>query len=61
MQLYPEISGPIKESWQAAKWASEVDFDELSPMWAHWQSTPHQHYYIKELAQLNDNAFVVPL
>ncbi|KAJ3982098.1 hypothetical protein F5890DRAFT_1416419 [Lentinula detonsa] len=61
MQLYPEVSGPIKESWQAAKWVTEVSLDELCPMWADWKYQPHRHYYIKEIAQLINNTFVVPL
>ncbi|KAJ3853110.1 hypothetical protein EV368DRAFT_39622 [Lentinula lateritia] len=61
MQLYPEVSGPIRESWQAAKWTTEVDLDELSPMWADWKYTPHRQYYVKELAQLEDSTYVVPL
>ncbi|KAJ3978627.1 hypothetical protein F5890DRAFT_1422451 [Lentinula detonsa] len=61
LHLYPELSGPIKESWQAEKWTKEVDLDKLSPMWADWKQSPHRHYYIKELAQLQDNTYVVPL
>ncbi|KAJ7115666.1 hypothetical protein C8R44DRAFT_880092 [Mycena epipterygia] len=62
IHLYPDVSGPISESWQAGKWTGEVDLDELSPMWADWKSsTSHRHYYIKELAQLTDGSFVIPL
>jgi hypothetical protein len=38
-----------------------VDIDDLSPMWADWENRPHVHYYIKELAQLDDGRYVVPM
>ncbi|KAF5374429.1 hypothetical protein D9615_009052 [Tricholomella constricta] len=62
-RVYPEVEGPVKEFWQAEKWTREVDLDELSPMWANWKdpSTTHRHYYVKELAQLKDGSFVIPL
>lgn len=30
-------------------------------MWADWQNADHRHFYIKELAQLIDNSFVIPM
>lgn len=61
IHVYPEVSGPVSESWQAGKWLQDVDPDELSPMWADWKDKPHLHYYIKELAQLNNGKFVIPM
>ncbi|KAJ7488709.1 hypothetical protein B0H11DRAFT_2405755 [Mycena galericulata] len=62
IHLYPDVSGPVSEFWHAGKWTDEVGIEELSPMWADWQTaTSHRHYYIKELAQLADEKFVIPL
>ncbi|KAJ7836514.1 hypothetical protein B0H13DRAFT_1913006 [Mycena leptocephala] len=63
IHVYPEVMGPISEFWQSDKWTTEIDLDELSPMWANWEnrSKSHRHFYIKELAQLCDGTFVVPL
>ncbi|KAJ7778812.1 hypothetical protein DFH07DRAFT_865489 [Mycena maculata] len=63
IHVYPEVSGPISEFWKAGKWVSEIDFDDLSPMWADWKNKPnsHRHFYIKELAQLHDGTYVIPL
>ncbi|KAJ6550496.1 hypothetical protein DFH09DRAFT_1248846 [Mycena vulgaris] len=62
IHVYPEVSGPVAEFWQAEKWVSEIDLDDLSPMWADWQnkSNSHRHFYIKELAQLSDGTYVLP-
>ncbi|KAJ7812173.1 hypothetical protein B0H14DRAFT_2377727, partial [Mycena olivaceomarginata] len=49
IHLYPDVSDPVSEFWQAAEWTEEVV--TLSPMWADWKSSSsHRHYYIKELA-----------
>ncbi|KAJ7908106.1 hypothetical protein B0H13DRAFT_2233350 [Mycena leptocephala] len=63
IHVYPEVMGPISEFWQSDKWTTEIDLDELSSMWANWEdrSKSHRHFYIKELAQLCDGTFVVPL
>ncbi|KAJ7444523.1 hypothetical protein B0H11DRAFT_1746826 [Mycena galericulata] len=63
IHVYPEVSGPVSEFWKAGKWTSEIDIDDLCPMWADWQnkSNSHRHFFIKELAQLHDGTFVVPL
>ncbi|KAJ7104568.1 hypothetical protein C8R43DRAFT_1092216 [Mycena crocata] len=63
IHVYPEVSGPVSEFWQAGKWVSEIDVDELSPMWADWKNkaNSHRHFYIKELAQMHDGTYVVPL
>lgn len=60
IHFYPEISSTIAESWQAAKYVDEVALDELSPMWADWDSSPYRHFYIKELAQCQNGHFVIP-
>ncbi|KAG5649806.1 hypothetical protein H0H81_001936 [Sphagnurus paluster] len=56
IHVYPELKGPVSELWQASKWLDELDEDENSPMWADWESVSkrHRHYYVKELAQLED-------
>ncbi|KAJ7704692.1 hypothetical protein B0H14DRAFT_3646238 [Mycena olivaceomarginata] len=61
IQVYPEITDRISELRQADKWTKEVDFDDLSPMWADWKRAGHKHFYIKELAQLQNSAFVIPI
>lgn len=61
MQVYPEITDHISEMNQADKWTKEVDLDDLSPMWADWKTAAHKHYYIKELAQLKNGEFVIPM
>ncbi|KAJ7862811.1 hypothetical protein B0H14DRAFT_2260412, partial [Mycena olivaceomarginata] len=63
IHVYPEVAGPISEFWQSDKWKTEIDLDELSPMWANCEdkSKSHRHFYIKELAQLHDGTYVVPL
>jgi hypothetical protein len=61
IQVYPEITDNISEFRQADKWTKEVDFNDLSPMWADWKNASHKHFYVKELAQLKDGKFVVPL
>ncbi|KAJ7362677.1 hypothetical protein DFH08DRAFT_910804 [Mycena albidolilacea] len=61
IQVYPEVTDKISELNHADKWLKEVDFDDLSPMWADWKSTAHKHFYIKELAQLKNSDFVIPM
>ncbi|KAK0239811.1 hypothetical protein EDD85DRAFT_788038 [Armillaria nabsnona] len=60
---YPETGGTISETWQAAKWLEEIELDELSPMWANWESAmdKHRHFYVRELAQTSDGSYVVLL
>ncbi|KAJ7791591.1 hypothetical protein B0H14DRAFT_3094462 [Mycena olivaceomarginata] len=47
IHIYPEVSGPISEFWQASKWTSEISLEELSPMWADWGNkvASHWHFY----------------
>ncbi|KAJ7934035.1 hypothetical protein B0H13DRAFT_1591791, partial [Mycena leptocephala] len=61
IQVYPEITDCISEFKQAEKWTKEVDLDDLSPMWADWKSAAHKHFYIKELSQLQNGDFVIPM
>ncbi|KAK7008238.1 hypothetical protein R3P38DRAFT_2948527 [Favolaschia claudopus] len=63
IHIYPEVSGPVEEFWQAAKWTAEIDLDQLSPMWADWDdvSRRHKHFYIKELAQEANGSYVLPM
>jgi hypothetical protein len=61
IQLYPEINATISEVWQAEKWLKEVPLDNLSPMWANWEETPYKHFYVNELAQLDDGSLVIPI
>ncbi|KAK7433873.1 hypothetical protein VKT23_020498 [Stygiomarasmius scandens] len=63
MHIYPELSPIISETWQAEKWLHEVDLDELSPMWADWNSVQnrHRHFYVKELARTKTDEFVIIL
>jgi hypothetical protein len=63
IHIYPEVSGPIAEFWQADKWTSEIGLDELSPMWADWENkaASHRHFFVNELAQQYDGTYVVPV
>lgn len=57
LQLYPEIveNAPISQVWQATCW-KEFDRSELNPMY----DAGAQHFYVDELAQLQDGSFVIP-
>ncbi|KAJ7450480.1 hypothetical protein B0H11DRAFT_2161827 [Mycena galericulata] len=58
LHFYPEIpDGPIAEAWHAQKWRRELDRDALTPMIV----KGHSHFYVNELARLNDGSFVIPL
>ncbi|KII82864.1 hypothetical protein PLICRDRAFT_120152 [Plicaturopsis crispa FD-325 SS-3] len=61
IQIYPDVAAVRQESWQSDKWLKEVPYDDLTPMWASWKTAPHVHFYIKELAQLSDGTFVIPM
>ncbi|KAK6984274.1 hypothetical protein R3P38DRAFT_3452691 [Favolaschia claudopus] len=60
MHVYPEVTDRISEFNHAEKWTKEIDHDDLSPMWAGWENSPHKHFYIKELAQLKNGEYFVP-
>ncbi|KAJ7795972.1 hypothetical protein B0H14DRAFT_2391114 [Mycena olivaceomarginata] len=63
IHIYPEVSGPISEFWQAGKWTSEISLEELSPMWADWGNkvASHRHFYVNEMARQRDGTYVIPL
>ncbi|KAI0079426.1 hypothetical protein K474DRAFT_1617769 [Panus rudis PR-1116 ss-1] len=61
MHLYPEIASEVSEFWQARRLFDEPDLDLLQPMWADWERASHRHFYIKELAALQDGTLVIPM
>ncbi|KAJ7717128.1 hypothetical protein B0H16DRAFT_1433890 [Mycena metata] len=57
LHFYPEIpDGPASEAWHAQKWRREIDRDALTPMIV----DGHRHFYVEELARLNDGSFIIP-
>lgn len=60
MHLYPEVASSISESWQAGKWRDEVPLDELSPMWADWETSPDRHFYVDEVACTKAGKYILP-
>ena len=60
MRLYPEVTSSISESWQTGKWRDEVPLDELSPMWANWDSAPEHHFYVDEVARTKTGKYILP-
>ncbi|KAK7682231.1 hypothetical protein QCA50_014818 [Cerrena zonata] len=60
IQPYVEISDTLSEFYQAER-LNDADIDSLQPMWADFEKTPYRHFYIKEIAQLRDGCFVVPI
>jgi hypothetical protein len=60
MRLYPEVTSSISESWQTGKWRDEVPLEELSPMWADWESSPDRHFYVGELTRTKAGRYVLP-
>jgi hypothetical protein len=61
IHVYPEVTTTISEFWQAAKYVEEIEHDELSPMWANWELSPHRHFYIRELTQCKNHDYVLPV
>ncbi|KAK7445751.1 hypothetical protein VKT23_014747 [Stygiomarasmius scandens] len=63
IHVYPEVSAVVSETFHVAKWLEEVDLDELSPMWANWDSPleRHRHFYVKELAKTAQGVYIMPL
>ena len=59
VERYPEIlsSGEFSEFTHGSKWLSELGLDQLTPMVAHRD----QHFYINELARLDDGSYVIPI
>jgi len=60
MQVYPEVSSSISESWQTGKWRDEVLLKDLSPMWADWENSPERHFYIDEVAHTKAGQYILP-
>ena len=60
MQVYPEVTSSISESWQTGKWCDEVPLEELSPMWADWEHSPGRHFYVNEVARTRTGQYIVP-
>lgn len=60
MQVYPEITSSISESWQTGKWRDEVPLEELSPMWADWENSPDRHFYVGEVARTKAGKYLLP-
>lgn len=62
MRLYPEVvESGVSEFWHAKRQMDAKDLDLLPPMWADVQKARHRHFYVKELAQLVDGTFAVPM
>jgi hypothetical protein len=54
IELYPERTQSVSESWQASKIVEESDPQFLAPMWARGS----QHFFIREVAQLRSGLYV---
>ncbi|KAJ3565255.1 hypothetical protein NP233_g7745 [Leucocoprinus birnbaumii] len=59
--VYPEVTDTVSEFWQATKYLTEVSDDQLTPMWANWEESPHRHFYTKEVAQMDSGEYIIPL
>ena len=60
MQVYPEVTSSVSESWQAGKWHDEVPLEDLSPMWANWENAPDRHFYVEEVARTKTGQYILP-
>lgn len=56
-----EESETISEFYHAERLYTKADLDSLQLMWADFKKAPYHHYYIKEIAMLDDGSFVVPI
>ncbi|KAH9920179.1 uncharacterized protein B0H18DRAFT_881265 [Fomitopsis serialis] len=67
MRLYPEASAEVSEIMQAEKAAPATtnlktrDLDLFPHMWADWERAPYRHFYIREVAKLQDGRYVLVL
>ncbi|KAI0072764.1 hypothetical protein K474DRAFT_1604488 [Panus rudis PR-1116 ss-1] len=57
---YVEVSPRLSEFYQGDRLLNE-DVDLLQLMWADFKHAPKQHFYIKEIARLDDGSLVVPM
>ncbi|KAJ7924239.1 hypothetical protein B0H13DRAFT_2230060 [Mycena leptocephala] len=58
--LYPEVNtnGPVAEIWHGEKLCNKLSPDLLTPMFDAGHGT---QYYLKEIAQLENKSFVIPV
>ncbi|KAF7420749.1 hypothetical protein PC9H_011267 [Pleurotus ostreatus] len=63
MNVYPEKASTVSEPWQAVKYTKELDYCDLSPMWADFEnpSKLSKHFYVNELAHGTNSEFLIPL
>jgi hypothetical protein len=63
MQLYPEIdpTNGISEMWHGEKWTKELTENELTPMWCDFTRPGAKHYYVREITEVDNGSFVLPL
>jgi hypothetical protein len=59
LHVYPEVTNVVSEFWQAAKYTNELPDEQLMPMWANWSTNSHQHFYVKEVAKLDNSRLVL--
>ncbi|KAH9911660.1 uncharacterized protein B0H18DRAFT_892153 [Fomitopsis serialis] len=62
MRFLPRIGAPVSEFRDGEKWLDMNDeaLERGQLMWMD-EKTPHRHFYIKELARLQDGRYVMPL
>lgn len=63
MQFLPRVEAPVAEFFDGTKCLdmNEAALDHNQLMWMDTKNAPDRHFYIKELARLQDGRFVVPL
>lgn len=60
IRTHVEVSDTLSEFYQAER-LHGADIDSLQLMWADFKHAPGRHYYIKEVAELTDGSFVIPM
>lgn len=55
------VDGGVSEFWHAKRQMDANDLDLLPPMWADIENARHRHYYVKEVAQMDNGQFVIPM